>query len=402
MARLLRNRAIGLGFAALVMMVAACGPLGGDSKPEEAPMPTLAPQDDSEPMADASAPVLLPTLISAPTLTPAPTSEPVAVAQAPEQQAVPPQNSAETNSFAFPNDAPANFNGGQPDAASNAGETRGSAMPFGNNNNSGSNSSNPAFMGSNANTNTNNNSGSPAFMGSNSNNAGNLSGLDTVVVNNPSAGDATHQIDGDQPVSVFSCPETTCEVIGSIDAGDPIVVVEESGEWTGITFEGKTAYVFGAFVTTLQQPESSTNTGSGGTNAFNPANNYDPFNIGGDDMGVPNTNTNNNLPPFITGNTNTNTTTNNFPWLANNNTNNLPFEVGNTTGNNFPFANNNTTMALTGNNATGAGRYTDSGGFSFNDSGFAVEGGNPLYDEPETTNNNNNIIGSCPPFLPNC
>ena len=59
-------------------------------------------------------------------------------------------------------------------------------------------------------------------------------------------------IGGRQPVSVFSCAETTCDILGQIEPGTEIEVEGNSGQWTSIRYQGSTAYVFADFVGTEQ------------------------------------------------------------------------------------------------------------------------------------------------------
>jgi hypothetical protein len=188
---------------------------------------------------------------------------------------------------------------------------------------------------------------------------------------------STHVIGGQQPVSVFECPETTCDVIGTLEAGDPVVVVEESGEWIGIEFQGNTAYVFGTFVAERQQQQEQTPFGEGSDfpPGFEGEGSGDPFN---DESG-------------------------------------LPFDPD--AGTDDPFGSGPPgAFGSTGSSTTG--RYIEGSGFSTG-SGFGSMNTNPLFNAPSTgtddpfgggppfdTGTGNPTGGvpgvDCPPFLDSC
>jgi hypothetical protein len=176
-----------------------------------------------------------------------------------------------------------------------------------------------------------------------------------------------YYISTDQPVSLFACAESTCDVVGSLQANDPIDIVDQDGQWVEIKFQGGTAFVYNGFVAE-REPLSE-----------------DPFGAGVGD----------------------------FPF-GDNPSGDFPFTDD---GSGFPFQDQNPTASSSG--SVRAGQYNQGSGFSIG-RGFSV-GGNPLYDEPANNNTNNfngdsfpwddnffdpgntTAIGSdCPPFLTSC
>lgn len=308
-----------------------------------------------------------------------------------------------------------NSGGGSPFGGSDSDD--GGSLPFNPSNNSGGSS---PFGGSNSDdggsspfnpSNNGGSSGSP-FGGSNSGDGGSLpfnpsnaggGGTPFGGGGNPfvSVGSSRWFINGEQPVSVISCPDPSCEVIGSLEAGDSVELIaaendeateddtpangmpfdpnsnnaaEDTGpeieisdrEWIPIRFNGEIAYIFGAFI---DYEEVQAATGGGGGLPFSPG--------GGG-------------PPGTGG---------------------LPFTPGGNSGGGLPFTPGgggpgggpgSVTVTPRNGMATGGGTFQDR-------TGFDAAGANPLYEDPNPGNGNpgGGFPGgggdpTCPPFLPNC
>lgn len=205
-------------------------------------------------------------------------------------------------------------------------------------------------------------------------------------------------INGEQPISVLACPETTCELLGTLDAGDSVQLAGDDGsnspddsddepaidpeaDWVAITFNNDIAYIFSAFVSEREQSEiDSGGFPGGGDLPFDP----NEFVGGGPPGGGP-------------------------PGVGD-----LPFDPGGGGPPGVdgggppgfdggpPFGNPTTSNPQNG--------VINSGGTFSTTTGFGSGSTNPLYTAPENPGNGFPPGGGgppgggddCPPFLPNC
>ena len=191
-------------------------------------------------------------------------------------------------------------------------------------------------------------------------------------------------INGEQPVSVLSCPETTCEVLGSLNAGDSVqlageaeaaepgeeareVTIDPDVDWVAITYNDGVAYIFRTFVSEREEADLDTSgfPGGGGGDSlpFDPSNFTNGGPPGGDPFGGGPPGTNGGGPPGFDGGS--------------------------------PFGNTGGSTAQNG--------VINSGGTFSTTTGFGEVGGsNPLYTAPQNPVTGGPPGSSCPPFLPNC